>query len=74
MALSEQVEESLKQADNHLREALAFAARHERPMVNSVIADLISRIESVMKTDELLDKLESRKPGSRGMFGTFFDE
>ena len=59
MALGTQVEESLKEAEASLRNALAFAARTERPMVCSVIADLISRIESVMSTDSLLDKLES---------------
>ena len=72
MALGTQVEESLKEAEASLRNALAYAARTERPMVCSVIADLISRIESVMSTDSLLDKLESRKPGSSGDFGTFF--
>jgi len=61
MALSQSVEESLKEAQASLRNALAYAARHERPMVCSVIADLISRIDSVMQTDALLDKLENRK-------------
>jgi hypothetical protein len=73
MALGTQVEESLKEAEASLRNALAFAARTERPMVCSVIADLISRIESVMSTDSLLDKLESRRPGSSGDFGMFFN-
>ena len=72
MALSQSVEENLKDAEQSLRAALAFAARQERPMVCSVIADLISRIESVMSTDSLLDKLENRKPGSSGEFGSFF--
>jgi hypothetical protein len=43
-------------------------------MVCSVIADLISRIDSVMHTDSLLDKLENRKPGSSGDFGMFFND
>lgn len=73
MALSQSVEESLKEAEQNLRNALAFAARQERPMVCSVIADLIHRIESVMSTDSLLDKLENRKPGSSGEFGSFFN-
>ena len=73
MALGTQVEESLKDAEQNLRNALAFAARQERPMVCSVIADLISRIESVMSTDSLLDKLENRRPGSSGDFGSFFN-
>ena len=72
MALGQQVEESLKEAEASLRNALSFAARTERPMVCSVIADLISRIESVQNTDKLLDKLESRKFGDTGFFGTVF--
>jgi hypothetical protein len=72
MALGKQVEESMKEAEANLRNALAFAARTERPMVVSVIADLISRIESVMSTDSLLDKLENRKPGDSGFLGNFF--
>ena len=74
MALATQVEESLNEAQESLRNALAFAARTERPMVCSVVADLISRIDSVMSTDSLLDKLETRKPGSNGNFGVFFND
>jgi hypothetical protein len=72
MALSQSVEENLKDAEQSLRAALAFAARQERPMVCSVIADLISRIESVQNTDSILDKLENRKFGDTGFFGTMF--
>lgn len=71
--LTNQVEESLKEAEGCLRNALHRAAKNERPMVISVIADLIHRIESVMSTDSLLDKLENRKPGSSGEFGSFFN-
>jgi len=74
MALSNSVEESLKEAEQSLRNALAFAARQERPMVCSSIAGLISKIDSVIQTDSLLDKLETREPGSSGMFGNFFDD
>jgi hypothetical protein len=74
MALSESVENSLKEAEASLRNALAYAARQERPMVCSVIADLISRIESLQSTDAILDKLENRKPGDSGFFGTFFND
>ena len=74
MALSESVEESLKEAEASLRNALAYAARQERPMVCSVIADMIQRIESLQSTDAILDKLENRKPGDSGMFGSFFND
>jgi hypothetical protein len=74
MALSQSVEESLKEAEQSLRNALAYAARQERPMVCSTIADMISRIDNVMHTDALLDKLENRKSGDSGFFGTIFGE
>ena len=74
MALSQSVEESLKEAEQSLRNALAYAARQERPMVCSVIADLISKIESMQETDSILDKLEKRKPGDTGMFGKIFND
>ena len=72
MALSESVETSLNEAEASLRNALAYAARQERPMVCGVISDMISRIESLQSTDALLDKLENRKFGDSGFFGTFF--
>jgi hypothetical protein len=74
MALSQSVEENLKDAEQSLRAALAFAARQERPMVCSVIADMISRIESLQKTDSILDKLDNRKFGDTGFFGTIFGQ
>jgi hypothetical protein len=74
MALSESVETSLKEAEQSLRNALAYAARQERSMVCSVVADMISRIETLVHTDALLDKLEDRKTGDSGFFGTFFDK
>lgn len=72
MALANQVEESLKEAEANLRNALSYAARSERPVVVSCIADLIHRIDSVISTDSLLDKLESRKKGDSGSWGQFF--
>ena len=74
MALSKSVENSLQEAQQSLRNALAYAARQERPMVCTVIADLISRIDSLQSTDSILDKLENRKPGDSGFFGTFFND
>ena len=74
MALSNSVEESLKEAEQSLRNALSFAARQERPMVCSVISELIARIDSMKSTDEILDKLESREEGSSGSWGQFFTD
>ena len=74
MALSQSVEQSLKEAEQSLRNALAFAARQERPMVCGVIAEMIGRIESLKSTDKILDKLESREEGSSGSWGQFFTD
>ena len=74
MALSQSVEESLREAEQSLRNALAFAARQERPMVCGVIAEMIGRIESLKSTDSILDKLESREEGSSGSWGQFFTD
>ncbi len=59
MALSKSVQESLNEAESSLRNALAFAARQERPIVCTQISELISKIESIGSYDELLDSLDS---------------
>ena len=74
MALSKSVEDSLKEANSNLRNALAYAARQERPMVCREIAKIICDIQTLQDTDSILDKLESRSPGDSGMFGSFFHE
>ena len=58
MALSNSVEESLKEASASLRNALAFAARQERPIVCTQIARMISEIEQIGSFDTILDKFE----------------
>lgn len=72
MALGKQVEDSLKEAEANLRNSLAFAARTERPVVVSCIADLIHKIDSIISTDNLLDKLENRNKGDSGTWEQFF--
>lgn len=73
MSLSESVNESLNEATVNLRNALAFAARHEKPFVCKEIADIIHQIENIKQSDKILDMLENRKKGDSGMFGSFFD-
>jgi len=74
MALSKSVEESLNEAESSLRNALAFAARGERPLVCTQIAKLIKEIESIQSFDGLMDILDDRKPGSNGTYGPFSDD
>ena len=59
MALSNSVQESLDESTASLRNALAYAARQERPIVCTQIAKLISDIESIGSFDSLLDKLDN---------------
>ena len=74
MALAQQVEESLKEAEASLRNALSFAARSERPIVTSMIAKMIQSIDTLISTDSLLDKLETRQKGSKGVWNDFFTD
>lgn len=71
MALSDSVETSLKEAEGSLRNALAYAARQERPLVCKTISNMIADIDQLMKIDELIDKLEERMNGDRGSWGPF---
>lgn len=64
MALSKQVEESLDEAQAALRNALAFAARNERPVVNQGIAELMCNIEKLKSVDQLFDTLDKWKDES----------
>ena len=61
MALSKSVQESLNEAESSLRNALAFAARQERPIVCNQISKMLSEIESIGSFDELLDSLTDLK-------------
>ena len=75
MALSESVEQSLKEAEASLRNALAYAARQERPVVCTTISKVIQEIETLQSFDTLMDKLEDRMKGmgdDKGSFCTFF--
>lgn len=64
MALGDQVNENLKEASGYLRNALAFAARNERPLVCTQIARLINDIDSIDSYDSIIDKLENHQSGN----------
>ena len=57
MALSEQVELSLRDAQEDLRNALAFAARNEKPYVSKHIADMLLRIDALMDVSDIFEKI-----------------
>ena len=58
MALSEQTLESLKKAEVHLRDALAFAARVEKPYVVRELGTMISHLDQVTSTESFFDKID----------------
>ena len=73
MALSDTVKESLRDAQEDLRNALACAARTEKPFVSKHIADMLAQIDNLIDATEMLEKMQNRKDGDSGFFGTFFN-
>jgi len=63
MALAQQVVDSLDEASSSLRNALAFAARQERPVVCNSISELLCRIDQLKSFDGLLDKMDKMNLG-----------
>lgn len=62
MSLSPSVLDSLKDAESSLRNALAYAARQERPIVCTQISRIISEIEGIQSFDSILDRMDSLSP------------
>tara|TARA_R100001082_G_C4329306_1_gene144871 strand:+ start:267 stop:458 length:192 start_codon:yes stop_codon:yes gene_type:complete len=58
MPLSEQVETSLVEAQEDLRNALSFAARTEKPYISKHIADMMSNIDNLIHVVPLLEQVE----------------
>ena len=63
MVLSKQVEDSLIDAQQDLRNALSFSARTEKPYVSKHIADMMAQIDNLIDIIPLLDKVEELKDG-----------
>ena len=74
MTLSKRVYESMKDAEANLRNALAHASRQERPMVLNEISAMIRGIDNVISTDKVLDQLDEREEGDRGIFEPRWDD
>jgi hypothetical protein len=76
MALSEKVEDKLKEAEGVLRDAVYWAAKNEKPVTINAISRIIVEIDALLKIDKFNDKLEDmiNKKNSEGgpFFGGFF--
>jgi len=72
MALSKTVIDSLDDAKAALRNALAYAARTEHPMVCESIAKILSSIDTIEASACLMDALDnvkSKKEDGENPFG-----
>ena len=60
MTLSKPVEESLRAAQEHLRDALAFAARGEKSFVAKHIANFLADIANLIDAQEMMEKFRDQ--------------
>jgi len=74
MALSKQTLDHLLEAESHIRAAIKSAATNEKPMVVQQLSKILMDLEHCKKFEEIMDMLDNQKPGSRGNFGSFFEE
>ena len=72
MPLTQQVEYSLRESQEALRNALAFSARNEKSFVSKHIANMLADIDNLIDAHEVIEKLENRQQGDSGFFGTQF--
>ena len=56
--ISEQVQTELAEAQKHLREALAFAARSESPFLIKHVSEMVFNIEHVQEIDDILNTVK----------------
>ena len=59
MALLQQVEDSLRESQECLRNALAFSARNEKPYISKHIADMLMTIDSLIDMQTMIDTIET---------------
>ena len=57
MALSQQVEDSLREAQLNLKNALAYSARNEESYISKHIADMMMQIDNLILVDSIKDHL-----------------
>jgi hypothetical protein len=74
MTLSKQTLDHLLEAESHLRAAIKSAAINEKATVVQQLSKILLSIEQCKKFEELMDMLDTRIPGSRGSFGSFFND
>jgi len=66
MALSQQVEYSLREAQEALRNALAYSARTEKPYISKHIADYLANIDNLINVTDLLEAADDALERAEG--------
>ena len=59
MTLSKPVEESLRESQECLRNALAFSARNEKPYISKHKASFLSDIDNLIDAHNLMEKVQN---------------
>lgn len=70
--LSQKLVDELLEVKSHLKNAVKISAMNEKTYITKQLSDLLFAVDNLEKAEVILDKLENRKPGDSGMFGTFF--
>ena len=60
MTLSKPVEESLRAAQEHLRDALAFSARTEKPFISRHIASFSADIDNLIDAQDMMENIRNQ--------------
>ena len=63
MPLSAQVEDSLRESQLNLKNALAFSARNEESYVCKHIADMLLKIDTLIDAHDMLENLKNELEG-----------
>tara|TARA_E500000318_G_scaffold88184_1_gene85344 strand:+ start:976 stop:1203 length:228 start_codon:yes stop_codon:yes gene_type:complete len=61
MSLSTQVKESVTEASKLLREAIAFAARSEHPVVLVSLSEVVTKLDQLDSMDEFMSYLDETR-------------
>jgi hypothetical protein len=57
--ISERVQEELSEAASHIRNALSFASRTEKPVVIRLIGEILVSIENISVVDQQYEALKT---------------
>lgn len=72
MALTEKVEDKLKEAEGILRDSLYWASKNEKPGTILSISKIINELDYLIKMDKINDKMEDLLKKQGGDFGSIF--